>query len=250
MNKSAPSNSFDISIIIPAWNESDKIVSDLQLAVNFLTQSGISGQVIVVDDGSTDSTVAKSRDFASQNSNSRVSIEIITPGSHIGKGSSVKTGILHSTGRLVLFIDSGSCVPYNFVAHGIDLVKTGKCHIAHGSRKLSQSHIIRKQTLARRLSSLLFRLVARIYLGLPRTITDSQAGLKIYDGPAARELYKDLVTPGFMFDLEIILRALKKGLKIQEFPIEWTCDLDTRLRPGRTFLQVIKELASIKKILR
>ena len=79
-------------------------------------------------------------------------------------------------------------------------------------------------------------------------LSDTQCGFKIYRGDVARNLYGQCVTDGFMFDLEIIMRAEKQGYRIKEFPIDWTCDRDSRLSPAKSLWRVLRELITIKRI--
>jgi dolichyl-phosphate beta-glucosyltransferase len=83
--------------------------------------------------------------------------------------------------------------------------------------------------------------------GLPGWISDSQCGFKVYQGDAARELYSECRTYGYLFEIEILLLAEKKGFRVEEFPIRWTCDPDTRLRPASDAWSVLKELMQIRR---
>ena len=96
--------------------------------------------------------------------------------------------------------------------------------------------------------SRLFHRAAVLVAGLPRWITDSQCGFKVYQGKAARELFAGLSTPGYLFELEIILKALRRGYRLEEFPVEWTCDLDSRLKPGSQAGRVLKELFRVRSL--
>ena len=87
----------------------------------------------------------------------------------------------------------------------------------------------------------------RMLLRVPRELTDTQCGFKMYRGDVARELYGQCITDGFMFDIEVILRAAKKGYRIAEFPVEWTCDIDSRLSVARTPWPVLSELRKIRR---
>ena len=86
-------------------------------------------------------------------------------------------------------------------------------------------------------------------LGTPRELTDTQCGFKIYKGDIARELYSQCVTDGFLFDIEIILRAQRKGYRIGEFPVEWACDPDSRLSVTRTPWPLLVELYKLKRVM-
>jgi hypothetical protein len=162
----------------------------------------------------------------------------------------VKTGIMEAGSDLIMFIDSGNCVPYEHITRGIDLLKAGECEIAHGSRFLGESLITRPRKPCRRLVSFLFRKSIHGLGRIPGHLTDTQCGLKIYPKKIAHELYAACITDGFLFDIEIILRSREKGYRILEFPIEWTSDPDSRLLVRATFPKIFSELRMIRKALR
>ena len=233
----------DLSIIIPVWNESKKIINDIIAASDFLTESKLNGEIIIVDDGSSDDTIEVVR---SVKISSNAIIHIIQNESHRGKGFAVCTGIQKSMGEYVMFADSGLCVPYSFAIKGLQLIKDKTCEIAHGSRKLQESKIIIPQTISRKISAKLFRWLVTFYMKIPKDQTDTQCGFKIYNGEIARTLYSKSKIDGFMFDIEIILMAKKNGIRIREFPIEWTADHDSRLSLVKTPWSMFKELSALR----
>jgi len=236
----------DLSIVIPALNESTKIARDVEMAAEFLDGNNFQGEIIVVDDGSADNT-AQVAESVKVPPGMRLSV--IRYQQHRGKGYAVRTGIKQTSGEYVMFADSGYCVPYGNALQGLEMLRDETCDIAHGSRKLKMSDIRRDQPWRRRISSRLFKWFIHKLLQMPPSLTDTQCGFKIYKGKVARQLYSQCISDGFMFDVEIILRAQKQGYKIREFPIEWVCDLDSRLRLSRTPWPVIWELRAIKRAL-
>jgi dolichyl-phosphate beta-glucosyltransferase len=237
----------DISIIIPAFDEEKKIGHDVDAAAAFIEAQSLSGEVIVVDDGSTDRTADEARNVEVP---SRVEQKVISLGQNRGKGYAVKTGVLASQGDVVLFADSGNCVPYANALAQIERIRGGELDIAMASRRLKDTVIHRDRSWKRRFLSSLFRVGARIVTGVPHRFSDTQCGFKIYRGELARELFARCRTNGFLFELEILLLALKKGCRVQEFPIEWTCDLDTRLKPGSDAGKVLKEMLQVRSIIK
>ncbi len=235
----------DLSIIIPVFNEEKKIPHDIKLVSDFLVHSGIIGEIIIVDDGSTDAT---SRVAIQCKIPDPVSLKIVRYEFHRGKGYAVRMGINDSRGEYVMFMDCGGNVPLSYIHDGLGLIMKNQCDIAIGSRRLPESTIHKKLVWYRRLTSLLFRKLSKIYLKIPKSLTDTQCGFKLYKGEVARELYADCVVDGFAFDLEVILRARDSSYSILEFPIEWSCDRDSRLSifsSGKIF----SELKRIKKII-
>jgi dolichyl-phosphate beta-glucosyltransferase len=234
----------DLSIVIPVYNESQKIALDITAASLFMHRENLNGEIIIVDDGSEDDT-----EDAAENTEliGTATREIIRYSRHRGKGYAVRTGIAHSSGDTVMFIDSGNCVPFSDVLKGLELVWEDKCDIAHGSRRLPDSRIVSPHRLSRRFTSFLFRRMLTMCMHVPPELTDTQCGLKIYKGHIGRSLYRDAITDGFMFDVEIIKKALRDGYRIREFPIEWSADPDSRLSLTRTPFGVISELKAIKK---
>ncbi len=235
----------ELSIIIPALNEAAKIRNDIETAAFFLDGSVKKGEIIIVDDGSTDDTADTARQMIIPGS---VDLIVIKQDKNYGKGQAVKTGMLRSHGEVVMFADSGTCVPYSDALPIIDKIRKGEVDVALGSRRQKASVIQRDQPFFRRILSRLFHVAAVLIAGLPRKIKDSQCGFKIFDGEKARLLFSECRIKGFLFDVEILIRAHKKGYRIQEFPIHWTCDLDSRLRPGSDAMGVFRELVSLRKI--
>ncbi len=235
----------DLSIVIPAYRESHKIARDVTVAGEFLAKQSLRGEVIVADDGSPDGT-ADAADAAA-----------VPPGierrvlrlEHRGKGHAVRQGMIASRGDYVMFADSGLCVPFADVLPALDQLRSGQCDIANGSRKMDTSVIARSQSLYRRVLSRFFRWVVLRALHLPRDLTDTQCGFKVYRGVVARELYADCVIDGFMFDLELLIRARQRGYSFREFPVHWSCDPDSRLRPSRILGRSWRELLSLRQIL-
>jgi dolichyl-phosphate beta-glucosyltransferase len=235
----------DISIVLPAFNEAGKIGQDIEAAAAFLQENGFGGEVIIVDDGSSDDTSAEARRTAVA---FPIRKTVLRQETNSGKGAAVRRGILESRGEVVLYADSGSCIPYANALPVIRRISAGELDIGLASRRLEGTTIRRGQPLRRRIISRLFHWAAQCVGGLPRWITDSQCGFKVYRGKAARELFAGLSTPGFLFELEIILKALQNGYRLEEFPVEWTCDLDTRLRPTRQAGGVLRELLRVRSL--
>ncbi|MFQ6037538.1 MAG: glycosyltransferase [Candidatus Aminicenantales bacterium] len=233
----------DISIVIPVLNEADKIARDIQAASAFIQAEGLRGEVIIVDDGSTDGTAERARATAVPSS---VRLRVLPLASHQGKGAAVKKGVLASEGRVVIVADSGTCVPYRCAAGPMARIVSGTLDIAMASRRHRDTVIHRDRSVKRKIFSWLFRQASVVLAGIPRRFTDTQCGFKLYRGDAARDLFARCALRGFLFELEVLRRALMEGYRVEEFGVEWTCDLDSRLRPSRTALEAARDLIRVR----
>jgi dolichyl-phosphate beta-glucosyltransferase len=140
----------ELSIIMPVFNESLKIAQDIFAADHFLTSRKFPGEIIIVDDGSVDNTV----EIAKQTSEKIASTCIVKQlGQNRSKGFAVRSGILQSKGNFVVFADSGCCVPFHAIESALDLIRSGQCHIAHGSRKMVGTKILQPQSVYRKICS-------------------------------------------------------------------------------------------------
>jgi len=236
----------DLSIVIPAFEESKKIGRDIEAASAFLENNHLAGEIIVVDDGSSDGTAEAAENIEVL---SGTALKVVRLPHHTGKGYAIRTGIKQTSGEYVMFADSGCCVPYENVLDGLKLLKSGACDIAHGSRKMPGCNIRKAQSWYRRVYARIFHWFVIYTMKIPAEITDTQCGFKIYKGDVARQLYGECITDGFAFDIEIIMRAQRESYRIKEFPVEWTCDRDSRLSPARSLWRVFSELITIKRVL-
>ena len=198
----------DLSIVIPAYNESLKIRDDILAAGEFLRVRNLSGEILVVDDGSTDGTAAQARQTRVPDP---TALHVTTLAAHKGKGFAVRAGVLASCGQVVAFVDSGRCVPYSMALPAIEWVKEGTCQIAIGSRKMpAQPH---RSGAALAPEGLFGDGPQVVVVAFPdcEACSDTQCGFKFYSGPIARELFAESVIDGFLFDVEILVRAIRKG---------------------------------------
>jgi len=231
-----------LSIIIPAFNEAAKIEKDILEADSFFQKNSINGEIIVIDDGSTDNTASIAKNQIERIS---VALQVIKLINNTGKGAAVREGINASKGDIVMYADSGATVPMDNALTGMALITEGKCQFAFGSRKLSESSIVRGQDIDRKIISKLFKWFTKIALQIPKEISDTQCGFKVYSGDAARKLFNKIRINGFLFEIEFIRLALQEGYIIKEFPVTWQCDRDSRLSVRRSAIKIISEILSL-----
>jgi len=234
----------NISIIIPAYNEENKISADILAAYNFISDNNYVGEIIVVDDGSSDETSSIASSYKEK---VKSNLTVLKLSENSGKGRAVSEGIKISSGEIVMYADAGLTVPFENALIGIELINSKKCDIANGSRKMESATIVKQQDLDRRVISKVFGFLFKTVLKIPREMTDTQCGFKVYNGKIARELFPKLSTTGFLFEVEFILLAIKEGYKIKEFPVTWKCDRDSRLSVSGSSMNIISEFISLKR---
>lgn len=217
-----------LSIVIPAYNEENKISKDIEAAYKYLAEYSIDGEVIIVNDGSRDKTYNIACGFQNKYKN----LKVLTYEKNQGKGHAVKTGVLEASGENILIADSGLCVPFKCATVGLELLKSGN-DIAIGSRRTSdkKAKIVVKQPLYRMLGSKLFQLLINTVQLIPKGIEDTQCGFKLFKKNIAHNVFKRLITKKFMWDIEVLRIASREKYKIAVFPVEWSNDPDTRFNP-------------------
>ena len=233
-----------LSLVIPTYNEENKIAHDITEALSFLSKQDFQSEVLIVNDGSLDGTYQVIEETIQKIPVSdKVSFKILSYTTNRGKGYAVKYGVTNATGEMVAFVDSGFCVPFHYLLKGFEKIRLG-ADLAIASRRHEASKIQRYQPFYRQLGSKIFRHLVQLFMGI--RVSDTQCGFKIYRQSAAKKIFTRLQTDGFMFDIEALFIAKRLNLNISEFGVEWSNDSDTRFHPLWGTFRNIKELIKIR----
>jgi|HubBroStandDraft_6_1064221.scaffolds.fasta_scaffold32052_5 dolichyl-phosphate beta-glucosyltransferase len=208
-----------LSVIIPAYNEKERIGPSLESILSFLTSLHCSAEVIVVDDGSTDGTAAVVAEHVGQFSKSGFGLRVVTNDPNRGKGYSVKRGVIEARGEIVLFTDADLSSPITEAPKLIDPIAQNVADVVIGSRGLDRSLIGVHQPGLRELRGRVSNLLIRMMTGLP--FKDTQCGFKAFRRTVAVPAFIQQRVDGFGFDPELLFIADKHGLRIIEIPVVW-----------------------------
>ncbi|MBM3526326.1 MAG: glycosyltransferase family 2 protein, partial [Alphaproteobacteria bacterium] len=216
-----------LSIVIPAYNEAERIGPTLERILAFLEEEGIRAEALVVDDGSTDGTAEVVRAFAPRFATIG-RLGLLDHERNRGKGYSVRQGMLAAGGEHVLFTDSDLSTPIEEYPRLAAPLRRGDAEIAIGSRALDRSRVQVRQTWIRETSGRTFNLVVRKLTGLP--FQDTQCGFKLFTRRAAQAVFALQTLEGFGFDVEVLYIATKLGFRAVEIPVVWRNVEGSRVR--------------------
>ncbi|PKL91910.1 MAG: glycosyl transferase [Candidatus Goldiibacteriota bacterium HGW-Goldbacteria-1] len=222
-----------VSIVIPAFNEENRLPKTLELIRDYLVKSGTDAEIIVVDDGSSDATVSIAEKYG-------VSV-IKNPGNR-GKGYSVAHGFLKSSGEIIFFSDADLSTPIEFMAPFIKLHNDG-FDIVVASRAVPGAFKKIKQPFYRDFMGRTFNLFVKTMTGLK--INDTQCGFKSFRRSCALEIVKRRTIDGFGFDVEFLYIAKLLKYKICESPVEWFDAPGTKVNPLRDSAKMFFNLIEI-----
>jgi dolichyl-phosphate beta-glucosyltransferase len=227
-----------VSLIIPAYNEAQRLKPFLELVAHYNDQhSGSIDEVIVVDDGSRDRTAMVAHEFSE-----RLPLRVITHQTNRGKGAAVQTGVLAAQGDCIIFMDADGATPITELPKIIAALK--EAQVAVGNRWMSGASTTRHSAL-RRLAGWAYRHYLRLF-GLGQI--DTMCGFKGYRREVARELFRDLEEQRWLFDTEIAYRAVQAGYTIKNFPIVWESKDGSKLDAKTLIKTAFQIWPLIKKI--
>jgi glycosyltransferase involved in cell wall biosynthesis len=231
------------SLVIPAFNEADRIGQTLRAALSFLQQNSPESEIIVVNDGSTDTTSGVVRDvFAGPNP---VSTRLLEHFPNRGKGAAVRQGLLAATRPIGLFSDADFSTPIEEAPKLIDPIAAGTLDVAFGSRALDRTLIGHRQPWRREQGGRVFNLIVRLATGLP--FWDTQCGFKAFQLDVFRPILEQAQTDGFGFDVELLYRAQKANLRLREIPVRWNHYDGSKVNVLRDSVRMVREVAALRR---
>ena len=234
----ATSESVKVSIVIPAYNEAERIGDTLLRISRHLKNAPFETETLVVDDGSTDDTTAVvgKANYAG--------LRLIRNDMNRGKGYSVRSGVLAATGDYVLFSDADLSTPINELNKLLHAALNENADVVVGSRGIDNSYIEKHQSMVRESGGKLFNVMVRTLLGLK--IRDTQCGFKLFRREKVQSAFQKQTIHGFGFDPELLFLMSRQGLKIVEVPVLWSHAEGSKIRFLRDGTRMFTDLLRIR----
>ena len=205
----------ELSIVIPAYNEAQRIVPTLRAIHRFLVHGGVPAEILVVDDGSRDETSGVVESLRVEIPNLRA---LQNPGNR-GKGFSIRRGFLESAGRRVLLTDADLSTPIEEIDKLDSAMNRGGFAGAIGSRAVDRSTVELPQGWLRQTMGKTFNRLVRMLTGLP--FKDTQCGFKLFDRAAFDPVFRAARVDRFSYDVEVLILARRRGIAVTEVPVLW-----------------------------
>ncbi|HMA52941.1 MAG TPA: dolichyl-phosphate beta-glucosyltransferase [Acidobacteriota bacterium] len=233
-------NDIRLSVVIPTFNKASRIAVTLGQIAAYLAAKPYASEIVVVDDGSSDATADAARAALA----GHVFSKVIRRERNRGKGASVREGILAASGRLILFCDDDLSTPIEELDKAVAALEAG-ADVVIGSRAHPDSEIRVRQRRPREWMGKAFNLIVRLFV--LRGFRDTQCGFKAFRGAAAKDIFARLQTPGFGFDVEVLVLCRDLGYRVAEIPVVW-CDVrPSQLRIFKGSWGMLNDLRRIRR---
>jgi glycosyltransferase involved in cell wall biosynthesis len=230
------------SLVIPAFNEADRIGQNLHDALGYLQSTSPESELIVVNDGSSDATSEIVREvFAAPAS---ISTRLIEHSPNRGKGAAVRQGLLAATRPIGLFSDADFSTPIDETPKLIEPIAAGELDVAFGSRALNRRLIGNRQPWRREQAGRVFNLIVRVATGLP--FWDTQCGFKAFRLDACRPILQAAEADGFGFDVELLYLAQRAKLRMREIPVRWNHHEGSKVHVVNDSFRMLREVIELR----
>lgn len=226
-----------ISIIIPAYNEEERICVSLEKIINYINSENINAEIIVVDDGSKDKTFEVSSIFPE--------VKVVKQDKNKGKGAAVRRGMLEAKGDFRIFSDADLSTPIYELKKLIEMYEKGY-DVCIGSRAVDYSMIKEHQPWYREMMGKTFNKIVQLLV--VKGIKDTQCGFKGFRKEAAEKIFSIAQIDGFAFDVELVFLAGRFNFKIIEIPVEWYNDERSKVNPLTDSTKMFLEILKIRNI--
>lgn len=226
----------DLTVIVPAYNEQERLPSTLAGLREYLDAWGVDYRVVVIDNASTDGTGEIAAGFGPRFSTIRQPIP--------GKGAAIRLGMLRCTGGVLAFTDADLPYDLDSLKAGYESIRSGRIDVVFGARDLVGSEMRARRRLIRTVATTVFREVVR-FLVSPQ-VTDTQCGLKLFRREAAWDIFSRTTIDGFAFDAEVVFLTHRLGLPFQRVPVTLINEYSSTLSLSRHALPMLMDVFRLR----
>lgn len=228
-------NNFLLSVIVPVYNESNRIVN-IKKIFKYFYQQKYKTEIIIVDDGSKDDTISKIRKYQK-----KLKLKVIHYPNNQGKGYAIQQGILISRGDYILFMDIDLSTPLFQFEKFRKYLKDFDVLI--GTRKIKDAQLLKRQHILRETLGKGFTLLSQLILGVK--VSDFTCGFKCFSKKSAKDVFSRMRIKRWGFDSEVIFIASKQ-YQIKEIPVVWSNDSKSNVKFPQDIIRSFNELIQIK----
>ncbi len=225
-----------LSIVIPAHNEENRLPRALGQIFTFLEKQSYAAEIIIVENGSSDRTFELAQEFALRRANL-----IVIHEEQRGKGNAVRRGMLSAKGAYRFICDADLSMPIEEIQKFIPPA-LNNFDVAIASRE-ARGSIRYNEPTYRHWGGRAINFMIRLLI-LPG-LNDTQCGFKCFSAAAAENIFGQQTLNGWSFDIEVLYLARRKKLRIQEIPIHWYFDADSKVNALRDALRMIADIFRI-----
>jgi len=229
----------ELSVVIPAYNEEARVGPTIGEVARFLSTQEMTYEIVVVDDGSNDSTC----DVVLEAARGLQNVRLVKNGANRGKGFSVKNGFINTGGELVLMSDADLSTPIEELTKLLAEARAG-ADIVIGSRAMKGSRIIVRQPVYRMLMGKTFNKLVRLLT--VQGISDTQCGFKLFRRSSCERLFGAQRIEGFAFDVELLFLADRMGLVVREVPVRWINSPMSRVSAVRDSARMLADIIRLR----
>jgi dolichyl-phosphate beta-glucosyltransferase len=232
-----------LSIVVPAYNEAQRLPPTMAALADFLRGFTRAYEVLIVVEGSTDGTLEIAAGLAAQQAH----FQVIDNGPQRGKGHAVREGMRRARGEIVFYMDADLSVPLAEVPAFLRrFEESPDADVLVGNRQHADSRITRRQSALREGMGKLFN---RILQSLALVaLRDTQCGFKAFRRAACREIFARQTIDGFAFDVEVLLLAERLGFQVEDRPVEWINSPESKVRIISDSLRMLRDTWRIRRL--
>ena len=220
--KSGPVRLLEVSVVLPAFNEANKLETAVAETAAALEGFARSYEIIIAQDGSTDGTDRVAASLSDRNS----FVKHFHGEKRLGRGAALKNAFRNSNGEVLVYMDVDLATNIKQLKSLVKAIEEEGVDFAVGSRMLSESKVARSRT--RLITSKAYNLLVRTMLG--SRVRDHQCGFKAFRREALLPMLDEVAASHWFWDTELLVRALRRGYKIKEIPVEWKSPRESKVR--------------------